>query len=58
MVSFFSKAWFLCDRPGLPTGTIGTIIWKPSLIQTNFGLYSNTLRTARPETTAAVRRLL
>ena len=58
MVSFFSKAWFLCDRPDLPTGTIGTIIWKPSLIQTNFGLYSNTLRTARPETTSAVRRLL
>ena len=52
MVSFFSKAWFLCDRPDLPTGTIGTIIWKPGLIQTNFGLYSNTLRTARPETTA------
>ena len=58
MVSFFSKAWFLCDRPDLPTGTIGTIIWKPSLIQTNFGLYSNTLRTARPETTSVVRRLL
>ena len=58
MVSFFSKAWFLCDRPDLPTGTIGTIIWKPGLIQTNFGLYSNTLRTARPETTSAARRLL
>ena len=57
MVSFFSKAWFLCDRPDLPTGTIGTIIWKPSLIQINFGLYSNTLRTARPETTSAARRL-
>ena len=54
MFSFFSKAWFLCDRPDLPTGTIGTIIWKPGLIQTNFGLYSNTLRTARPETTSAV----
>lgn len=49
MVSFFSKAWFLCDRPDLPTGTIGTIMWKPGLIETNFGLYSNSLRTARPE---------
>lgn len=24
-------------------------MWKPGLIETNFGLYSNSVRTARPE---------